>query len=290
MKHSIKSLLCAVCALSLLAFGGCAKEESAPAPEKAPAAETKAEDNSKSETTVIKVGASPAPHAEILEACKEVLKEKGYDLQIEEFTEWALLNPSLDSGELDANYFQHIPYLEDYCANRDGHLSPLVKVHFEPLGLYKGKSDSLESIKEGAEIGVPNDSTNEARALQLLEAQGIIKLKEDAGLHTTVNDIVENPHNVKIVEMIAAQLPRALQDLDFAVINGNYALESDILDSLLLTEDAQSEAAQEFANVIAVQEGHEDDPAIKALAEAITSDEVKEFIEATYNNTVVPVF
>ncbi len=275
MKHPVKALLAALCTCSLLLSFGCAN--SAPT------------DSEKSLPT-IKVGASPAPHAEILEACRAVLKEKGYELEVVPFTDYIMPNVALDSGELDANFFQHTPYLEEFCASRKTKLEAAAKIHFEPLGLYGGKSSDLENLPDGAEIAVPNDPTNEARALQLLESTGIIKLRDGAGLSATVQDIAENPHNVKILEAEAAQLPRTLPDVDFAVINGNYAIDADIIDKLLLTEDPESEAAQTFANVLAVQEGKSDTPETKALVEALTSDTVREFIEKTYRNTVVPVF
>lgn len=270
MKKTLKKSLAVLLASALLlSFGGCSSEK---------------------ENKTIRVGASPAPHAQILEVCKEPLAEKGYTLEIVEFTDYVLPNQALDSGDLEANFFQHTPYLEEFCASNDMDLVSAVKVHFEPLGIYKGQSDDLSNVKDGAAIAVPNDVTNEARALQLLAANGLITLKEGVGLTATKNDIVDNPHNIEIIEMEAAQLPRTLPDVDFAVINGNYALDADVIDSLLLTEDPASDAAQEFANIVAVRSGDEDSEAIKALIEVITSESVRAYIEETFGSTVVPVF
>ncbi|MBP1581547.1 MAG: methionine ABC transporter substrate-binding protein, partial [Oscillospiraceae bacterium] len=180
--------------------------------------------------------------------------------------------------------------LENFCENNNMDLVSAVTVHFVPLGLYKGTGDTLENIAEGATIAVPNDPTNEARALQLLAAQGLISLKEGVGLAATKNDIVDNPKNIEILEIEAAQLPRTLPDVAFAVINGNYALEADVIDSLVLTEDPQSDAAQEFANILAVRAGDENSEITKALVEVLTSAETKAFIEKTYGATVIAVF
>lgn len=270
MKKLLKKVLSLALASALLvSFAGCSSEK---------------------EATVIRVGASPAPHAEILESCKDALAEKGYELEIVEFTDYVLPNENLNSGDLEANFFQHTPYLENFCENNNMDLVSAVKVHFEPLGLYKGTGDTLENIAEGATIAVPNDPTNEARALQLLAAQGLISLKEGVGLTATKNDIVDNPKNIEILEIEAAQLPRTLPDVAFAVINGNYALEADVIDSLVLTEDPQSDAAQEFANILAVRAGDENSEITKALVEVLTSAETKAFIEKTYGATVIAVF
>ena len=242
------------------------------------------------DSKTIRVGASPAPHAEILENCKAALSAKGYTLEIVEFTDYVQPNLSLDSGDLEANFFQHTPYLEEFCASNGTDLVSAVKVHFEPLGVYAGKSNDFSNIADGAQIAVPNDPTNEARALQLLADNGLITLTEGVGLNATVKDIIDNPKHIDILEIEAAQLPRTLPDVDFAVINGNYALDADIIDSLLLTEDPSSDAAQEFANILAVRSGDEDSEATKALVEALTSAETKAFIEKTYGSTVVAVF
>ena len=241
------------------------------------------------EDTTLVLGASPAPHAEILEFVKPMLAEQGIDLQIEEFTDYVLPNQALESGDLDANYFQHLPYLLNYNESTGATLVSAGSIHFEPLGIYAGKSQDLSSIPDGAVIAVPNDATNEARALQLLAAQGLITLPEGAGLNVTARDVVDNPHNIEFLEIAAEQVPRTLQDVDFAVANGNYAVEAGILDKVLVTEDASSEGAQTYPNVIAVREGDEDREDIQALVAALKSEETRAFIEETYGSSVVPV-
>ena len=239
----------------------------------------------------ITVGASISPHAEILEAARPQIEAAGYTLEIKEFTDYVIPNTALDDGDLDANFFQHLPYLEDFNAEKGTELSSVADVHFEPLGIYPGKTASLEDIKEGAVVGVPNDTTNEARALLLLEAQGLIKLKEDAGLTATKLDVVENPLNLDIQEIEAAQLPRTLQDLDIACINGNYALEGKLdLASVLASESIESISAKTFANIIAVQTKNVDTDKTKALVKAVQSEEVRKFIDENYEGLVVPVY
>lgn len=243
------------------------------------------------EITKIKIGASVTPHAEILEYANDLLKEKGYELEIIEYTDYVQPNLAVESGELDANYFQHITYMENFNEERKTNLVSAAAIHYEPLGLYPGKVKTIAELKDGAQIAVPNDVTNEARALLLLENQGLIKVKEGAGLKATVKDIVENPKNLKIVEIEAAQLPRSLEDVDMAVINGNYALQAglSVTTDALAKEEKDSAAAQNYANVIAVKKGNEKDKGIKALTEVMDSDKVKKFIEDTYKGTVVPV-
>ena len=238
----------------------------------------------------IVVGASPSPHAQILEAVSEQLEQKGYQLEIKEFTDYIMPNTALEDGELDANFFQHQPYLTDFNEKNGTKLVSAAAIHFEPLGIYGGKTADLADLPEGAQIAVPNDTTNEARALWLLQAQGTIEVDEQAGLEATKQDITSNPKNVEIVEMEAAQLPRALADVDFAVINGNYAVAAEIADQVLVTEDKDSEAAKQYANIVAVREGDENREDIKALVEALQSDEVKAYIEETFGSTVIPVF
>lgn len=238
----------------------------------------------------IVVGASPSPHAQILEAVSEQLAQKGYQLEIKEFTDYIMPNTALEDGELDANFFQHQPYLTDFNEKNGTKLVSAAAIHFEPLGIYGGKTADLADLPKGAQIAVPNDTTNEARALWLLQAQGIIEVDEQAGLEATKQDITSNPKNVEIVEMEAAQLPRALADVDFAVINGNYAVAAEIADQVLVTEDKDSEAAKQYANIVAVREGDENREDIKALVEALQSDEVKAYIEETFGSTVIPVF
>ena len=257
------------------------------------AAETTAEETTASsgELQKIVVGASPAPHAEILKAANDVLKEKGYELEIKEYVDYIQPNLTLESGDLDANYFQHLPYLESFNKENGTNLVSAGAIHYEPFGIYAGKTTSLDELQDGATIAVPNDTTNEARALLLLEAQGLIKLKEDAGLTATKNDIVENPKNLQLYEVEAAQLPHVIGDVDVAVINGNYAIEAGYkVSDALAVEASDSLAATTYGNVVAVRAGEENDPAIQALIEALTSDEVKAFIESTYDGAVVPLF
>lgn len=244
------------------------------------------------ELTKITVGASPAPHAEILAIAKEILAEEGYDLVITEFSEYVQLNPALENGELDANYFQHQPFLDDFNAENGTDLVSAGFVHYEPLGLYPGKTASLDELADGATIAVPNDTSNEARALLLLEAQGLIKLKADAGLKATKLDIAENPKNLNITELEAAQIPRALQDVDMAVINGNYAIAAELnaATDALAKEEKESIAATTYANILAVKAGNETREEIVALMEALQSDAVKQFIEEKYAGAVVPMF
>ena len=239
----------------------------------------------------IRVGSSITPHAEILNVVKPILAEQGYDLEVVEYTDYVLPNTATESGELDANYFQHQPYLDDFNAQNGTHLVSVAAIHYEPFAIYAGKSDSLENIADGATIAVPNDGTNEARALLLLEAQGLIKLREDAGFTATKLDIEENPKNLDIVEMEAAQLPRVLPDVDFAVINGNYAIQGGLkVADALASESVESESAQTYANVLVVKEGNENNPAILALVDALKTEEVRKFIEDTYEGAVVPMF
>ena len=243
------------------------------------------------EEKVIKIGASPTPHAEILEIVKGELAEEGYTLEIVEYNDYVLPNTALQDGEIDANYFQHLPYLENFNEENGTTLVSAANVHFEPFGIYPGRASSLDQLTEGAKVAVPNDTTNEARALLLLEAEGLIKLKEGAGITATVVDIVENPLNLEIVELEAAQIPRVLPDVDVAAINGNYAVEAGYtLANAIAVESAQSLAAQTYGNIIAVRQGEENSEKTKALVDAILSDEVEEFIEKTYEGAVVPVF
>ena len=255
---------------------------------------TEAESSAKAETGELKklvVGASTAPHAEILAAAKDILKEKGYDLQIVEYTDYVQPNLALESGDLDANYFQHYPYLEQFNAENKTNLVSAGVIHYEPFGIYAGKTTSLDSLPDGAQVAVPNDVSNEARALLLLADNGLIELKEGVGLEATKNDIVKNDKNLKIMEIEAAQLPRSLGDVDVAVINGNYAIAAGLkVSDALVTVSSDSIAATTYGNVVAVRAGEENSEASKALIEALTSDTVKEFIESKYEGAVVPMF
>ena len=242
------------------------------------------------EDKTISVAASATPHAEILEQAKPLLEEKGYELEVKIFEDYIIPNEVVESGDFDANYFQHIPYLESFNEEKGTHLVDAGDIHYEPFGIYPGKKDSLDDIEEGDTIAVPNDTTNEARALLLLQDNGIIKLKDGVGLEATKNDIEENPHNVEIVELEAAQIPRVVQDMSYVVLNGNYALQADysVAKDSLAYEKSDSEAAKTYVNLIAVKEGNEDSEAVKALVEVLKSDEIKDYINETYDGAVIP--
>ena len=238
-----------------------------------------------SAATKLVVGASSTPHAEILEAAKPLLEEKGIELEIVIFDDYVQPNLQLESGDLDANYFQHIPYLEDFNASNGTHLVSAGAVHYEPMGIYAGKSSDLANIPDGATIAVPNDTTNESRALALLQAQGIITLSAEAGQTATALDIAENPHNIEIVEVEAAQVPRQLADVDFGVINSNYALQAgpDVVGTAIAVEG--TEVA--YPNIVAIRVG-DDREELKTLVEVLQSDDIVNFITETYGTAVVP--
>ena len=239
--------------------------------------------------TVIKVGASVTPHAEILEVIKPLVEAKGYTLEIVQFTDYVLPNTNLEEGELDANYFQHVPYLTDFNTENGTDIVSVLAVHFEPLGVYPGKTASVDLLADGAKIAVPNDATNEARALNLLQDLGLISLDPSKKETATKLDIISNPKNLDIVELEAAQLARSLQDVDLAVINGNYALEAGITDTVLTTEDKASDAALKYANILAVKAGNETTEKTLVLIEALRSAEVKQFIQDNYYPVVISV-
>lgn len=241
--------------------------------------------------TTLKIAASPTPHAVILEKAAEILKAQGITLKITEFTDYVQPNMVVESSEFDANYFQHVPYLEDFNAQNGTHLVNVAEIHYEPFGIYPGKTQSIEELADGAQIAVPNDGTNEARALILLETQGLIKLREGAGMGAIKADIIENPKNLDIVEMEAAQLPRTLNSVDMAVINGNYALQAglSVSEDAIASEDADSVGAQTYANILVVREGNEENEAIQALIEVLKGEEIKAFILETYSGSVVPL-
>lgn len=239
----------------------------------------------------IMVGASPTPHADILRACAPELEKEGYTLDVIEFNDYIQPNIAVATGELDANFFQHITFLQEFNEQQGANLTSATEVHFEPFGLYAGKTASLEGLSDGSTIAIPNDTTNEGRALALLEQAGLITLAEDAGLEATVLDIAENPKHLRIQEIEAAQLPLVLGDVDMAAINGNYALGAGLSpEEALVVEDDASAAAAAYANVLVVQAGHEGDPKIQALVHALTSPEVRTYIEETYHGGVVPLF
>ena len=290
MKKLVSLLLSGVLAVGLLAGcgGGTGTSQTPAGNSESPAAST---ETGSLEGTTLKVGATPAPHAEILEVVKDLLAEQGITLDIVEFNDYIQPNLAVEDGSLDANYFQHITYMNEFNVSDGTHLVSAAEIHYEPFGLYAGKTASIDELADGAQIAVPNDTTNEARALLLLQQEGLITLKEGAGITATKADIAENPKNLDIVELEASQLPVRLGDVDMAVINGNYAIDAGLkVSDALAVESADGEAAQAYVNVLAVKEGHENDPAIQALVEALKSDEVKTFMDETYEGAVVPMF
>ena len=238
----------------------------------------------------ITVAASETPHSEILEAAKPILEEEGYDLEVTVFDDYVQPNEVVESGDFDANYFQHIPYLNRFNEEKGTHLVNAGGIHYEPFGIYPGTKSSLDDIADGDTIAVPNDTTNEARALLLLQDNGIIKLKDGAGLEATVNDIEENPYNVEIVELAAEQVARVAEETSYIVLNGNYALQAgySVSKDALAYETSDSEAAKTYVNVIAVKEGNENSDKIKALVDVLKSDEIKDFINEKYDGAVIP--
>lgn len=270
----MKKLLSSILALALLA--GCST-------------------TGETEDKTITVGVSPQPHGMILEAVRDEIEAKGYKLVIEEFSDYVMPNVGLSEGSLDANYFQHVPYLEDYNANNGTDLVSAGAIHYEPFAIYAGKDHAVntnltvDDIPEKAIIGIPNDGSNEARALALLEAIGLIKIDKEAGLLATKNDIVENPKNVEILELEAKVLPAQLSELDYAVINGNYALGANIGNLACVFEDVNSIGLQTYANVIAVRKGEENSEKTKVLIEALTSEKAVQYIKDTFGDAVVSV-
>jgi D-methionine transport system substrate-binding protein len=236
------------------------------------------------------LAASVTPHAEILRVAAKELEKDGYEVEIKEFTDYILPNKVTTDGDVDANYFQHVSYLNDYNANNNTDLVSVGGIHYEPLCLYGGQTESLDELTDGATIAVPNDPSNEARALKVLQQEGLIKLREGAGLAATILDIEDNPRNLDIKELAAEQLPRSLEDVDFAVINGNFALQSGLSpEDALAIEVLDDETLGLYQNVLAVRAGSEDEPAIQALVEALKSDAVKDYINETWKGAVVPI-
>ena len=304
MRKRIAALLLGLAVVSLAACGGQkadtkteTKKETEAGSEKATEKEKAAESEkateaaaASGETVKIKIGATPSPHAEILEAAKDALKKKGVEIEIVTYNDYVQPNIATDEGQIDANYFQHQPYLDDFNKENNTHVVSVGKIHYEPFGIYAGKSKDLKNIQDGAKIAVPNDTTNEARALLLLEANGIIKLKDGAGLTATKQDIVENPHNVELYEVEAAQIPRSLDSVDFACMNGNYAIQANFKPSdALAAEKSDSEAAQTYANIIAVAEKDKDAEWAKKIVEVLHSKEIQDFINKKYDGGVVPI-
>ena len=304
-RKLLASVLAGVLAVGVLTGCGSSKtEENASASEAAEETaddaaaedtETAADSNSTDAATTetkgtITVAASPTPHAEILAAAKPILAEQGWNLEVTEFDDYVLPNEVVESGEMDANYFQHIPYLESFNAEKGTHLVAVGKIHYEPFGIYPGTKASLDEIADGDTIAVPNDTTNEARALLLLQDNGIITLKDGAGLEATVNDIAENPHNIKIEELAAESVARVVDEVAFVVLNGNYALQAgfSVGKDALAYEKSDSEAAKTYVNVVVVKEGNEDNEGVKALVDVLKSDEIKNFINEKYDGAVIP--
>ncbi len=282
-----KAALVATVALSavvVLGLAGCGASNSSSSSDSSSTA--------KSDDKTITVAATPSPHAEILnDAVKPLLEKEGYTLEVKEFTDYVQPNTVTEEGEVDANYFQHITYLNNFNEEKGTHLVSVANVHYEPFGLYPGKTKSLDALADGATVAVPNDATNEARALLLLQDAGLIKLADGAGINATTNDIVENPKNLKLHEVEAATVPNVVADVDIACINGNYAIPAGFKTSdALATESATSLAAEAYVNVLAVKDGNQDSDKIKALVKALTSDEVRTYINDTYAGAVVPVF
>ena len=277
MKKILTLILALTMAVGLCACGG---------GEEAPAEDTAAE------TVTLKVAASPTPHAEILAQVVDVLAEQGIELVVTEYGDYVVPNTAVEEGAEDANFFQHAPYLESFNAENGTHLVSVAPIHYEPMGIYPGMTASLEELPDGAVIAVPNDVTNEARALQLLAAQGLIEIDPAAGLNATPNDITSNPKNLQFKEMEAAMLPQIVGEVDLAIINSNFALQGGLnpAEDSLASEDAASEAAQTFANIIVVKEGNEESEKTKVLVEAILSDAVRNYINETYSGAVVPIF
>ena len=269
MKKTIAIILTLVLCLGLLA--GCGKS---------------------ADDKTITIAASPTPHAEILKVAAEVLAKDGWTLQITEYSDYVVPNNVVEDGEIDANYFQHVPYLDTFNAENGTHLVSVAMVHYEPFGIYTGTKSSIADLAEGDQIAIPNDGSNRARGLLLLEHEGLIKLAEGVGMEATVLDIVENPKGLKIVEMEAAQIANVRDSVALAVINGNYALQAGLNagTDALAVEDAASISATTYANILVVKEGNENSEKTKALIKAVLSEEVKAYINDTYSGAVVPIF
>ncbi len=245
-------------------------------------------DGDTAETVTLTVAASPTPHAVILEQCVPILAEQGIELVVNQYDDYVVPNTAVEDGDEDANYFQHLPYLEEFNESRGTHLVSVASVHIEPMGIYAGQTTSLEDLPDGAVIGVPNDPTNEGRALLLLQSQGLITLDDSSNLTATPNNIVDNPKNLEFREIEAQTLPSSLPDLDLAVINSNYALGAGLNPSTdaLAIESSDSP----YVNVLVVKEGNEDNEAIQALVEALHSDTIRDFINEEFDGAVVPAF
>ena len=292
MKQFKKIIALALALVLSLSLAACASKTETTSSETASTetASTETASDAVESKGTITVAASPTPHAEILAQAKPILEAEGWTLEVKEFQDYVQPNNVVESGEFDANYFQHFPYLENFNEEQGTHLVNAGGIHYEPFGIYPGTKSDLSELADGDTIAVPNDTTNEARALLLLQDNGIITLKEGAGLEATVNDIAENPHNVKIEELAAEQVARVAPEVAFVVLNGNYALQAgfSVAKDALAYEASDSEAAKTYVNIIAVKEGHENDPGIQALVKVLKSDEIKQYINDTYDGAVIP--
>ena len=280
MKNVTKKIIATATVLSIASsFAACA-------------ADTETEGNTNAdENTVITVGANITPHSEILEVAKPILAEQGITLNIVQLEDSVTPNTGVIEGSLDANYFQHVPYLEQFNLENGSDLVSIGAVHYEPFGIYAGRVSDLADLQDGAVVAVPNNVTNEARALLLLAQEGLLVLDDDAGINATVEDIVENPLNIQFEELAPEQLVAALPDVDVAVINGNYAIEGGLHVSQALAVEANDGlAAQTYGNIIATTPEHADDPALQALVEVLQGPEIAEYINNTYDGAVVPLY
>ena len=280
MKNVTKKIIATATVLSIAgSFAACA-------------ADTETEGNANAdENTVITVGANITPHSEILEVAKPILAEQGITLNIVQLEDSVTPNTGVIEGSLDANYFQHVPYLEQFNLENGSDLVSIGAVHYEPFGIYAGRVSDLADLQDGAVVAVPNNVTNEARALLLLAQEGLLVLSDDAGINATVEDIIENPLNIQFEELAPEQLVAALPDVDVAVINGNYAIEGGLHVSQALAVEANDGlAAQTYGNIIATTPEHADDPALQALVEVLQGPEIAEYINNTYDGAVVPLY
>ncbi len=296
-KRVFATLLAGVLAAGVLAGCGGTSSSSAAKESETGAAQTAASTEEETGAAAasgekITVAASAAPHAEILEQAKPILAKEGYDLEVTVFNDYVQPNNVVESGEFDANYFQHVTYMNNFNDEQGTHLVDAGDIHYEPFGIYPGTKKSLDEMADDVTIAVPNDTTNEARALLLLQDNDIIKLKDGAGITATINDIdwANSKYHINLKEVEAAQLPRMVDEVDYAVINGNYALEAgyNVYKDALAYESKDSEAAKTYVNVIAVKSGNENSDKIKALVKVLKSDEIKKFMNDKYNGAVVP--
>ena len=277
-RNAIVSTALAITTIAALALSGCGSSSGS---------------SSSEDDKTITVAASPTPHAEILNnAVKPILEKDGYKLEVKEFTDYVQPNTATEEGEVDANYFQHKPYLDDFNKEKGTHLVSVETVHFEPFGLYPGKTKSLDALQDGATVAVPNDATNEARALLLLQDAGLIKLKDANDITATPKDITENPKNLQFKELEAAVVPTVINDVDIAALNGNYAIQAkfDPSKDALTSEKADGLAAKTYANILVVKQGNENTEKTKELKKALNSDEVRDYINKNYKGAVLPVF